>query len=116
MEQDSVSTIIPLLTLGKTFQSLQVAGSSVLHYFVWKFRGGRLVIPAALVKVITQVLLVEALLAPTRLILVCRPESGRIWGKDFIYQSKLITYCAELKLGIGDDYASLTGNGCPFLI
>ena len=81
-----------------------------------KLWGGRFVIPAALIKVIAQVLLIEALLAPTRLILVCRPESGRIWGKDLIYQSKLITYCAELKLGIGDDYASLASNGCPPLV
>jgi hypothetical protein len=74
------------------------------------------VIPAALVKVIAQVLLVEALLAPTRLILVCRPESGGIWGKDFIDKSKLITYFAELKFCIGDDYASLAGNGCASLV
>ena len=56
---------------------------------------------------------IEALLAPAGLIAVGWPESGRIRSKDLIDEGEFASDQTELKLGVGDDYTSLSGYSRP---
>ena len=60
---------------------------------------------------VPQKLLVETLLRPPNLIVIPRPEPGRIRGQDLVGQDNMLAFPveAEFEFGIGDDQAARKG-------
>src|SRR5205085_11020741 len=80
------------------------------RYHFWRQRwGGGSLIPRESFEIIADKLLVEARLAPARLILAGRPEAGGIRREHFVDQDELSVAQTEFKFRIGYDDAPLAG-------
>src|SRR5207249_4236452 len=73
-----------------------------------QLRARRLTVPADLCEVIADVLLIEARLRASALVLVGRPEAAGVRRQALVDQDNLVVQPAELELGVGDDDPPLT--------
>src|SRR5438445_12193160 len=87
--------------------SLEIFIARLARHLRRKRWSWRLFVPADFLEVITNVLLVKRFLRAPGLVLVRRPEAGRIWRQNFISQSNSLRRAPELELRMRTDDASL---------
>src|SRR5213080_1743400 len=85
--------------------SLEIFIARLARHLRRKRWSWRLFVPADFLEVITNVLLVKRFLRAPGLVLVRRPEAGRIWRQNFVSQSNSLGRSPELELRIRDDDA-----------
>src|SRR5437667_10863067 len=93
------------LASGEPMISLEIFIARLARHLCRKCWSWRLLIPAEFLEVITNVLLVKRFLRAPGLVLVRRPEAGRIWRQNFISQSNSLRRSPELELRIRNDDA-----------
>src|SRR5438093_9753806 len=87
--------------------SLEIFFARLTRHLCRKCWSWRLLNPADFLEVITNVLLVKRFLRAPGLVLVRRPEAGRIWRQNFISQSNSLRRSPELELRIRNDDSPL---------
>src|SRR5581483_2645701 len=97
------------LTSGELVVSLEVFLAGMTSHVCGEGRSGWLLVPANLLEVIANVLLIVGFLRLARLILVGRPETGGIRSENFIRERDAPRRAPELEFGIGDDDTALPG-------
>src|SRR6184192_1361726 len=75
------------LASGEPMISLEIFIARLARHLCRQRWSWRLLVPADFLEVITNVLLIKRFLRAPGLVLVRRPEAGRIWRQNFISQS-----------------------------
>src|SRR6266446_6542167 len=97
------------LASGEPMISLEIFIARLARHLRRKCWSWRLFVPADFLEVITNVLLVKRFLRAPGLVLVRRPEAGRIWRQNFISQSNSLRRSPELELRIRNDHGAQKG-------
>src|SRR5207245_11690702 len=95
------------LASGEPMISLEIVIARLTRHLCRKRWSWRLFVPADFLEVITNVLLVKRFLRAPGLVLVRRPEAGRIWCQNFVSKSNSLRRSPELELRILNDDAHL---------
>src|ERR1700733_11091992 len=101
------------LAAGEEEVSIQVLTLRFCHDVVGQRGRGRLLVPLNLLEIVADELLVEGGLRSAGLVLVGRPVAGGVGGEDLVGEDDAPRSDAELKLGVGQDDATLgrVGSG-----
>src|SRR5205823_12263788 len=95
---------------------LHVLITGSLRHFRRKCRCGWLLVPAYLLEVVTNILLVKRFLRLPRPVMVRGPEARGIGSKYLVGQYEALCGPAELKFGVGNDDAAISGVSCRLAI
>src|SRR5437763_8337761 len=93
------------LASGEPMISLEIFFARLTRHLCRQRWSWRLLVPADFLEVITNVLLIKRFLRAPGLVLVRRPEAGRIRRQNFVSKSNSLRRSPELELRIRDDDA-----------
>ena len=108
-----ISRIIPgclKLRSSQATISLEVFVTGAYYHIVWQSRRGRRLVPVECFEIIAHELLVKTGLWPARLVMIRRPEPGRVRSQRLVDQDGLAVENAELELRVGDDNTQARGT------